>query len=135
MNDDMRSSLVRNPHLEVDRNNLAMWNTPENRRWGFRNIHWLQRHGLALGASRVLPLHTRTDRHIGDMAEVRRLTGAAAFCAMVVVRRQDILFEAYADGVAHDTLHSMQNGGSASTGIRTAARVSRAVHRRGGRGA
>lgn len=100
---------VRNPHLDVDGSNLAMWNTPEHRRWGFRNIHWLHRHGLSLRATHVLPLRTRIDRRIGDMTEVRRLAGTSMFCAMVVVRGRDILFERYAPDVTPETLHSMQS--------------------------
>lgn len=100
---------MRNPHLEVDRDNLAMWNRPENRRWGFRNIHMLNRSGLVLRSSRVLPLRTRNEPRIGTMPEVRRLTGLPTFCAMVVVRERDILFETYAADCSPETVHSMQS--------------------------
>ena len=106
---DYSGVLIRNPDLEVDADNLAAWNTAERRRQGFRDLHRLHRHGLTLRSSRVLPLRTRVRRDIGDMAEVRRLTGSAMFCAMAAARGRDVVFEAYAPDFGPDTPHSMQS--------------------------
>ena len=109
MASDFSDVLIRNPDLEVDADNLGAWNTAERRRWGFRNLHRLHRHGLTLRSSRVLPLRTRIDRRIGDMAEVRRLTGSTVFCAMVAAVGRDVAFEAYAPDFGPDIPHSMQS--------------------------
>ncbi len=109
MTTDFSSHLIRNPHLEVDADNLGYWNRPENRRWGFRNLHWLHRHGLSLRAHHMLPLLTRIDRTIGDMPEVRRLTETTMFCGMVVAQGREVRFEKYAPDFGPDTPHSMQS--------------------------
>jgi CubicO group peptidase (beta-lactamase class C family) len=109
MTSDHSAALIRNPHLEVDADNLGFWNRPENRRWGFRNLHWLHRHGLSLRARHVLPLLTRIDRTIGDLPEVRRLTQTTMFCGMVVAQGREVLFEKYAPDFGPDMPHSMQS--------------------------
>ncbi len=106
---DISSHLIPNPHLVVGDNNLNAWNQPEVRRWGFRNIHWLNRYGFSVRSSHVLPLQKRIDRHIGDMPEVRRLTTTSMFDAMIVVQGRDILFERYARDFGPDTPHSIQS--------------------------
>jgi CubicO group peptidase (beta-lactamase class C family) len=109
MTSDLSSHLIRNPDLDVDADNLGFWNQAENRRWGFRNLHWLHRHGLSLRANHVLPLRTRIDRTIGDLADVRRLTETTMFCGMVVAQGRDVLFEKYAGDFGPDMPHSMQS--------------------------
>ncbi len=109
MADDLRRHLVRNPELDVGRDNLAAWNRAERRREGFRGLHLLHRHGLVLRSSRVLVLRRRIDRRLGDMAALRRLTEGAAFCAMAVVRGCDLLFEAYAHDMDPDMPHALQS--------------------------
>lgn len=109
MASDLSSHIIRNPHLEVDNDNLGFWNRAETRRWGFRNLHWLHRHGLSLRASHVLPLRTRIDRTIGDLPSVRHSTNTSLFCGMVVAQGRDVLFERYAADFAPDMPHSMQS--------------------------
>ncbi len=100
---------MRNPDLEVDSDNLAWWNRPENRRRGFRNLYRLNRRGLVLRSGSVLPLEERPDSRIASRPDVRELTGQPSFCAMVVVQGDGILFEAHAADCGPDTLHSMQS--------------------------
>ena len=109
MSNDLSSHVIRNPHLVVGDDNLNMWNQPETRRWGFRNVYWLNRYGFSVRSSHVLGLQKRIDRHIGDMPEVRRLTTTSMFDAMVVVQGCDILFERYAPDFGPDMLHSIQS--------------------------
>ncbi|MEM7121347.1 MAG: serine hydrolase [Pseudomonadota bacterium] len=106
---DTASHLIRNPQLVVGDDNLNTWNQPDTRRWGFRNVHWLNRYGFSTRSSHVLPLRKRIDRHIGDLPEVRRLTTTSIFDGMIVVRGQDILFESYAPDFGPDMPHSIQS--------------------------
>ena len=85
-----------NPDLVVGPDLREAWNTAERRRWGFHNLHRIARYGLHLRSRDVLRLARRIDRRIGDMEEVRRLTGTTFFSAMVVVRGATLVFEKYA---------------------------------------
>ncbi|MCP4767879.1 MAG: serine hydrolase [Gammaproteobacteria bacterium] len=98
-----------NPALETVGDHKALWNSPDFRRWGFHNLHNNARYSLNLRADRVLALEKRFDRRIGDMDEVRRLTGSSIFSAMVVVRGQHVLHEAYADDFGADCPHSIMS--------------------------
>ncbi len=98
-----------NPALETVRDHKALWNSPEFRRWGFHNLHLNVRYGMSLRADSVLTLEKRIDRRIGDMDEVRRLTGSGIFSAMVVVRGQHVLHEAYAADFGPDCPHSVMS--------------------------
>lgn len=98
-----------NPALETVGDNKALWNSPDFRRWGFHNLHNNARYSLTLRADRVLALENRFDRRIGDMDEVRRLTGSNIFSAMVVVRGQHVLHEVYADDFGADCPHSIMS--------------------------
>ncbi len=102
-------SVRRNPELDVDKANLAAWNRPENRRWGFRNIHVLSRHAFSIRSANVLQLRTRKVPRIENLGSVRHMTGAQAFVAMVVVQGDEILFEKYASDMARDCPHAMQS--------------------------
>lgn len=100
---------VRNPDLVVTDDNKGNWNLPDNRRWGFHNLHRISRYSLGIRAPAHMPLQKVLDRRIGDMPEVRRLTATAFFSAMVVVRGQTLLFENYAQDFGPECLHSMQS--------------------------
>lgn len=109
----MTLKTIRNPDLAPDPaavdDTLPNWNLPANRRWGFHNLHRVARYGLTIRAPAVLPLIRDIDRRIGDLPDVRRLTGSTMFSAMVVVRRQTILFERYAADFGPDRPHSIQS--------------------------
>ena len=98
-----------NPALATVGDHKACWNSPDFRRWGFHNLHLNTRYGLRLSADRVLDLEKRLDRRISDMEEVRRLTGSGIFSAMVVVRGQNILHEAYASDFGPECPHSIMS--------------------------
>ena len=98
-----------NPALETVGDHKALWNSPDFRRWGFHNLHNNARYSLNLRSDKVLALEKRFDRRIGDMDEVRRLTGSNIFSAMVVVRGQHVLHETYADDFGPDYPHSIMS--------------------------
>ncbi len=98
-----------NPDLQTVGNHKAHWNSPDFRRSGFHNLHRNVRYGMSLRSDCVLALEKRLDRRISDMAEVRRLTGSTIFSAMVVLRGQHVLHEAYADDFGPDYPHSIMS--------------------------
>lgn len=98
-----------NPALETVDDHKAFWNSPDYRRWGFHNLHRNARYAMSLRADCVLDLEKRLDRRIGDMDEVRRLTGSNIFSAMVVLRGQHVLHEAYAADFGPDCPHSVMS--------------------------
>ena len=98
-----------NSALETVADHKALWNSPDFRRWGFHNLHLNVRYGMSLRADCVLALEKCLDRRIGDMPEVRRLTGSSIFSAMVVLRGQHVLYEAYADDFGPDCPHSVMS--------------------------
>lgn len=98
-----------NLDLTVLADNKPRWNQPDHRRHGFHNLHRLARYAMSLRAPRVLALEKRIDRRIGEMPEVRRLTGTTCFSGMVVVRGQHILHEAYAADFGPRQPHSIQS--------------------------
>ena len=86
MANDFTQSLIRNPDLDVDRDNTTAWNRAGSRRWGFRNIHWMNRQGLNIRASRVLPLRTAINRAIGMRRDVQGVMASGLFSGMIVVQ-------------------------------------------------
>lgn len=87
-----------NPDLLTVGNHKARWNSPDFRRYG-----------MSLRSDCVLALEKCLDRRISDMAEVRRLTTSTIFSAMVVLRGQHILHEAYAPDFGPDCPHSIMS--------------------------
>ena len=98
-----------NPDLVVIEDDKPNWNLPDNRRHAFHNFEKIMRYSMGIRAPRVLPLSKRIDRRIGDMFEVRRLTGTTYFSAMVVARDTELLFETYAPDFDPKQCHSMQS--------------------------
>jgi len=106
-NDKLKFSF--NYSLETVDNQKPFWNSPEHRRWGFHNLYRNARFSMSLRSDCVLELEQHIDQRIGDMDDVRRLTESKIFSAMVVVRGQYILHEAYASDFGPDCLHSIQS--------------------------
>jgi CubicO group peptidase (beta-lactamase class C family) len=100
---------IPNPELMVTEDNKAYWNLPDNRRWGFHNLHRVYRYGATIRSPEVLRLTKRIDSRITDMPEVQRLTSLPCFSGMVVVRGQNILYEAYAPDFGPTRPHSIQS--------------------------
>ena len=100
---------IPNPDLVVIEDDKPNWNLPDNRRHAVHNFEKIMRYSMGIRAPRVLPLSKRIDRRIGDMHEVRRLTGTNYFSAMVVARGTELLFETYAPDFDPKQCHSMQS--------------------------
>ena len=100
---------IPNPDLVVVEDDKPNWNLPDNRRIAFHNFERIMRYSIGIRAPRILPLTKRIDRRIGDMPEVRRITGTTYFSAMVVAQDATVLFEAYAPDFSPQQCHSMQS--------------------------
>jgi CubicO group peptidase (beta-lactamase class C family) len=100
---------IPNPELMVIEDNKAYWNHPDSRRWGFHNLHRVYRYGATIRSPEVLRLTKRIDSRITGMPEVQRLTNLPCFSGMVVVRGQNILYEAYAPDFGPTQPHSIQS--------------------------
>jgi CubicO group peptidase (beta-lactamase class C family) len=98
-----------NPDLLTGADRKAGWNQPENRRYGFHNLHEIGRYGQSFRASHVLELAMRADISIAAREDVGRLTGLPWFSAMVVARGGEILYEKYAPDFGPDQPHSIMS--------------------------
>ena len=103
------STIILNPDLVVGPDQREAWITSGHRRWGFHNLYRLTRYGMYLRSRDVLTLKRRIDRRIGDMPEVRRLTGTTFFSGMVVLRGDELVFEAYAPDFGPDRPHTVMS--------------------------
>ena len=103
------STIILNPDLVVGPDQREAWMTSGHRRWGFHNLYRLTRYGMYLRSRDVLTLKRRIDRRIGDMPEVRRLTGTTFFSGMVVLRGDELVFEAYAPDFGPDRPHTVMS--------------------------
>ncbi len=98
-----------NPDLEVVANNMQRWNSPSHRRQGFRDLYRINRYGLTLRSDQVLKLDRNIEFRIGELPEVRLLTGSEIFCGMAVARNQELLFEKYANDFSPDQPHTIMS--------------------------
>ena len=103
------STIMANPDLTVGPDQREAWVTSSNRRQGFHNLWRQARYGFFLRSPSVLMLNRRIDRRIGDMPEVRRLTGTTFFSAMVVLRHDELVFEAYASDFGPHRPHTVMS--------------------------
>ncbi|MCY4364568.1 MAG: serine hydrolase [Gammaproteobacteria bacterium] len=85
------------------------WDLPGQRRAGLRMLHRLNRYGLVLRAPCSRPLTTHTDAGIGNQAGVAQCLDNQAFVGLLVLQRDDIVFEAYADDFDERQVHSVQS--------------------------
>ena len=86
----------KNPELATIKDNKALWNLPKTRRFGYRNLHKINRYGLFLRSDLVLKLKKNYKKKIGVKPHVKRLTNSKSLCSLIVGNGQSILFEKYA---------------------------------------
>ena len=86
----------KNPELATIKDNKALWNLPKTRRFGYRNLHKINRYGLFLRSDLVLKLKKNYKKEIGAKPLVKRLTKNKSFCSLIVGNSQNIFFEKYA---------------------------------------
>ena len=87
---------VRNPELTTLKDNKASWNLPKTRRFGYRNLHKINRYSIFLRSDLILKLNSKPNKTIAKFPLVKRMTKNKSFCSLIVGNRQNILFEKYA---------------------------------------
>ena len=87
---------VKNPELSTLKDNKALWNLPKTRRYGYRNLHKINRYALFLRSDLVLKLKTKKKIKIEKNSLVRKMIKNKSFCSLIVGNGQNILFEKYA---------------------------------------
>ena len=87
---------VRNPELNTLKDNKASWNLPKTRRFGYRNLHKINRYSIFLRSDIILKLNSKPNKTIAKFPLVKKMTKNKSFCSLIVGNRQNILFEKYA---------------------------------------
>ncbi len=87
---------VRNPELTTLKDNKASWNLPKTRRFGYRNLHKINRYSIYLRSDLILKLNSKPNKTIAKFPLVKKMTKNKSFCSLIVGNRQNILFEKYA---------------------------------------
>ncbi len=88
---------VRNPELTTLKDNKAPWNLPKTRRFGYRNLHKINRYSIFLRSDLILKLNSKPNKTIAKFPLVKKMTKNKSFCSLIVGNRQNILFEKYAN--------------------------------------
>ncbi len=86
----------KNPELTTVKDNKAVWNLPKTRRYGYRNLHKINRYGLFLRSDLVLKLKKKYKDTIYKKPLVKKMTKHKSFCSLIVGNEQNIYFEKYA---------------------------------------
>src|ERR1700680_5131839 len=100
---------IPNRDLQVVEGNKSRWCHADFRRHGFHNLYRLARYGISMRAARVLLLEKRMSVRIAELESVNRLTSLPWFSAMIIIRRQHILFERYGADFDKGALHRIQS--------------------------
>ena len=87
---------VRNPELTTLKDNKALWNLPKTRRFGYRNLHKINRYSIFLRSDLILKLNSKPNKTIAKFPLVKKMTKNKSFCSLIVGNHQSILFEKYA---------------------------------------
>ncbi len=87
---------VPNPQLITLKDNKALWNLPKTRRYGYRNLHKINRYGIFLRSDLVLKLKIKKNKKIGKNLLVKKMIKHKSFCSLIVGNGQNILYEKYA---------------------------------------
>ena len=87
---------VRNPELTTLKDNKASWNLPKTRRFGYRNLHKINRYSIFLRSDLILKLNSKPNKTIAKFPLVKKMTKNKSFCSLIVGNHQNILFEKYA---------------------------------------
>ena len=92
----------KNPELATIKDNKALWNLPRSRRFGYRNLHKINRYGLFLRSDLILKLKKNYKKEIRVKPLVKKLTNNKSFCSLIVGNGQNILFEKYANDFSYN---------------------------------
>ena len=86
---------VLNPSLSIQKDNKPSWYLPENRRYGYRNLHKINRYGFLLRSDLVFELDKNYNSEIENISSVKKMINHKYFCSLLVGKDQDILYEKY----------------------------------------
>ena len=86
---------ILNPSLSIQKDNKPSWYLPENRRYGYRNLHKINRYGFLLRSDLVFELDKNYNSEIENISSVKKMINHKYFCSLLVGKGQDILYEKY----------------------------------------
>ena len=86
---------ILNPSLSIQKDNKPSWYLPENRRYGYRNLHKINRYGFLLRSDLVFELDKNYNSEIENISSVKKMINHKYFCSLLVGKDQDILYEKY----------------------------------------
>ena len=86
---------ILNPSLSIQKDNKPSWYLPENRRYGYRNLHKINRYGFLLRSDLVFELNKNYNSEIENISSVKKMINHKYFCSLLVGKGQDILYEKY----------------------------------------
>ena len=98
-----------NQDLVAQPGEMEGWNSPQNRRASFHNLHRIVRYGFSVRAPDVLKLTSCTDERISQLDSVQKLCNANIFSAMVVLRGDQLIYEQYAPDFAPHQAHTIMS--------------------------
>lgn len=101
--------MYRNLELSVNKQRLAEWNIAERRRKSFRNLQYINRRSLCFRAPTILNLFKTSENNIDSINLLKQLEKTSSFCAVVIAKNNQILYESHASDFATDQLHSIQS--------------------------
>jgi len=98
-----------NHDLVAQPGEMEGWNSPQNRRASFHNLHRIVRYGFSVRAPEVLKLTSSTDTRIVQLDSVQKLCNASTFSAMVVLRGEELVYEQYAPDFSPHQAHTIMS--------------------------
>ena len=98
-----------NQDLVAQPGEMEGWNSPQNRRASFHNLHRIVRYGFSVRAPEVLKLTNATDTRIAQLDSVQKLCNANIFSAMVVLRSEQLIYEQYAPDFSPHQAHTIMS--------------------------
>ncbi len=87
---------VKNPNLLTLKDNKALWNLPKTRRYGYRNLHKINRYGIFLRSDLVLKLEKKYKPKVGKNKLVKKMIKNKSFCSLIVGNGNNVFYEKYA---------------------------------------
>ena len=87
---------VKNPDLLTLKDNKALWNLPKTRRYGYRNLHKINRYGIFLRSDLVLKLEKKYKPKVGKNKLLKKMIKNKSFCSLIVGNGNNVFYEKYA---------------------------------------
>ena len=87
---------LKNPDLLTLKDNKALWNLPKTRRYGYRNLHKINRYGIFLRSDLVLKLEKKYKPKVGKNKLVKKMIKNKSFCSLIVGNGNNVFYEKYA---------------------------------------